>query len=585
MMNKIIAFKIGLFKKIMERKLMSSGIAFMAILVIYFIGGALFGGSADPRYLVAQVYRGDLVVSISGSGQVLASNQLEVKPKTSGDVVYVGVTTGQEVYAGQLIAIVDYTDAEKAVRDAQLNLEKANISLQKLEGIENASVVYRGAEDQANEGLVEAYDNALGVATASFLDLPGIVSGLERLLYGTDFGNSEQWNMAYYADMVTAYGSNGNLLKEKVQKEYKEAKADYDSAFKSYKLISLSSDQASLDQATGDIYKAVKSISEAVKSALDLIQAYHDSLVADKISPNQTSVSHLETLNDYYGKISKHFSALSSARNGIQDNKENLVNAGFDIKSQRWEVERATNGLGDAKKKLADCYIRAPFAGILAKISVKKSDTVSSGTVIATLVTRQQIAEISLNEVDAAKVQAGQKATLTFDALPELKLSGLVAEIDGIGTVSQGVVTYNAKVSFEAGNTQIKPGMSVTVEIATLEKLGVLLAPSAAVKQRGLVSYVEVIDGELTTNLSAGANIGAVLLENPARQQIIEIGDSNDEFVEILNGAEEGDKIVVREIQANSAPRAQQNSLFGAPATGVRTTGGSSNGGFRVQVR
>lgn len=586
MVNKILQYKTRLVKKILERKLMSAGIGAVVLLVIYFGGGAIFGGSADPRYLVAQIHRGDLVVSISGSGQVLASNQLEIKPKTSGDVVYVGATTGQEVYAGQLIAIVDYTNAEKAVRDAQLNLEKANISLQKLEGIQDSSVVFRGAKDQASEGLVKAYDNALSASTASFLDLPGIVSGIDRLLYGTDFGNPGQWNVAYYADTVTAYDSNGSPLKENVQKEYAEAKTDYDQAFSSYKAVSLSSDPASLDEAVGDVYTAIKSVAEVVKASLDLIQAYNESLVADAISPNQTAVNHLATLNDYYTKISKHFSAISSARSSIQDNKENIVNAGFDINSQKWEVGRAENALEDAKKNLADCYIRAPFAGILAKVSVKKSEAVSSGTVVATLVTRQQIAEISLNEIDAAKVLAGQKASLTFDALPELKLSGLVSEIDGIGTVSQGVVTYGAKVAFASEDTQIKPGMSVTVEIATLEKLGVLLAPSAAVKQRGPVSYVEIVDGEFANNLSAGANIGAVLLKNPARQQIVEVGDSNDEFVEITGGAAEGDKIVVREIQSSAgSSNAPQGSLFSVPSTGVRNTGGGSSGGFRIQTR
>src|SRR3989344_3062315 len=107
----------NIIQKVLKRKFISVCIALAAILAVYFVGKAIFGSSADPRYLIAQVYRGDLVIQVSGSGQVLASNQLDIKPKTSGDIVYVGVKTGQEVYAGQLIALVDTSEAEKGVRD------------------------------------------------------------------------------------------------------------------------------------------------------------------------------------------------------------------------------------------------------------------------------------------------------------------------------------------------------------------------------------------------------------------------------------------------------------------------------------
>ena len=154
---------------------------------------------------------------------------------------------------------------------------------------------------------------------------------------------------------------------------------------------------------------------------------------------------------------------------------------------------------------------------------------------MATLVTKQKIAEISLNEVDVVKVLAGQKAVLTFDAIPNLTITGEVAEIDGIGAASQGVVTYTAKISFISDTLGIKPGMSVSVEIVTLEKLSVLLLPSSAVKERGLISYVEVVDEKIAGQISS-ANIGAVLLKNPPRQQTVEMGDSNDEFIELLSG-------------------------------------------------
>src|SRR3989339_2266082 len=93
-----------LFTQIKKRKF-TSGIAFLLIAGIGYWGfGNLFSSNGAVRYATAQVQNGTLIVSISGSGQVSASNQVDVKPKASGDVVYIGVKNGQEVKAGTLIA-------------------------------------------------------------------------------------------------------------------------------------------------------------------------------------------------------------------------------------------------------------------------------------------------------------------------------------------------------------------------------------------------------------------------------------------------------------------------------------------------
>ena len=66
-----------------------------------------------------------------------------------------------------------------------------------------------------------------------------------------------------------------------------------------------------------------------------------------------------------------------------------------------------------------------------------------------------------------AKVALGDEATLTFDALPSLSLAGTVVQIDPVGTVSQGVVSYDVQIGFSqpadtSSTNQVKPGMSVT---------------------------------------------------------------------------------------------------------------------------
>src|SRR5207248_903868 len=100
------------------------------------------------------------------------------------------------------------------------------------------------------------------------------------------------------------------------------------------------------------------------------------------------------------------------------------------------------------------------------------------------------------------------KATLTFDAIPDLTISGTVAEIDSLGTVSQGVVTYNVKISFDTQDSRIKGAMSVSAAIITEVKQDVLVVLNSAVKSSSGASYVEMFDTPLAapTDVSLGSS-------------------------------------------------------------------------------
>jgi HlyD family secretion protein len=101
----------------------------------------------------------------------------------------------------------------------------------------------------------------------------------------------------------------------------------------------------------------------------------------------------------------------------------------------------------------------APFDGILATFTAKVGE--SSGSSVGTLITEQKVAVISFNEVDAASIKIGQKAKLTLMAITGLTIPGTVVEIDSVGTVSSGVVTYDVKIAFDKDDERVKAGMSV----------------------------------------------------------------------------------------------------------------------------
>jgi len=134
-----------MFKKIFgfvsRHKIITAIIIILAIIGGYYGYKTFFGAKTTTSYITATVQKGTLVVSVSGSGQISALDQIDVKAKTSGDAVYVGVKAGQEVKAGALLVQIDTRDAQKAVRDAEIALASAQLELEKMKSGEVLEVI------------------------------------------------------------------------------------------------------------------------------------------------------------------------------------------------------------------------------------------------------------------------------------------------------------------------------------------------------------------------------------------------------------------------------------------------------------
>lgn len=573
-------------KKILRRKILAGIIALTLIVGGYFVYKKIFGTGNAIRYITAQVHKGTLIVSISGSGQVSASNQVDLKPKASGDIIYVGVKNGQEVEVGTLIAELDARDAQKAVRDAEVNLTSARLALEKLKKpadelsllqAENMLAQAKESKQKAEDDLKKAYEDGFNTVANAFLDLPSIMSGLNDMLFTNSLGISSQWNIDYYADAVKSYDLKALQYKNDTSASYQTARQKYDKNFVDYKSVNRFSETNAIESLIDETYNTTKGIAGSVKDANNLIQFYQDKLAEQSLKPQAMAATHLASLNIYTGKTNTLLINLLSITRTIQSSKEAILNAErtisekteslsklksgpdeFDIKSQELSLKQRENSLLDAEEKLADYFIRAPFSGTIAQLEAKKGDSVSPSTILGTLITKQKIAEISLNEVDIAQIKNGQKVTLTFDAVPTLTISGEVAEVDAIGTVAQGVVTYKMKIAFDTQDERVKTAMSVSAAIITEVKSDVLLVPNSAVKSQGNNRFVEVPAESF--QVQSSLNPGGVTLSQPPNRQTVETGVSNDEFTEIISGLKEGDIVVASIINPQTKTASQQQS-------------------------
>ena len=521
--------------------------AFLCLLLI-FIGyktiSGLNGEDGQAQYLTAVAKKGAIVVSITGTGQVSASNRVDVSSEVSGDIISVPVKLGSVIKKGQTIAVVDSRNAVRTVENAALSLENAKIAYEKAEKKE---------KDQSNNSstsdINKAYDSAYTDISNAMIDIPDIIAGTDSIFY-------DPTHSPYFGDLDvrSSAGETGINYKYEAGRIFDQGKKDYDAVFKSYKYIKVT-DREHLLSLVEDTHAMVKILHTALTGAYNAVDYVKQRITSEDI-PNQIATDK-SALSSYITKLNNHINSLSNTLTDVENAKDSAIEATLDLKSAQIKLSEAEDTLRDAKETLANHNIRAPFDGVIGKVSIESGDRISSNGTVATIITDEKIAEVSLNEVDVSKVQIGQKATVTFDAIDDLTITGVVTEIDLLGTVSQGVVNYTVKIAFDVNDDRIKTGMSLSAAIVSDTKQNVIRVPNSAVKSQ------------------AGTSV---------KQVPVQIGLSSDEYTEIISGLNEGDSFISRTITSasNTTTTGQAPSLFGSG----RNTGGTSGAGtVRLQTR
>jgi multidrug efflux pump subunit AcrA (membrane-fusion protein) len=172
---------------------------------------------------------------------------------------------------------------------------------------------------------------------------------------------------------------------------------------------------------------------------------------------------------------------------------------------------------------------------------------------------------VAFSESDIGQVKVGQAANVTLEALTGVQLAGHVSSISTVGTTSSGVVSYNATITLDQHDAQVKPGMSASVSVITGQASGVNLPNSAVTGTSGSVSHVNVVQNG--KNVSTPVVVGLV---GTSRTQIV-------------SGLRAGQQVAVTETlpalgtSASTTGSSAGGTLGGG---GGRFGGGFGGGGF-----
>jgi len=514
----------------------------------------IFAKKAATTYVTAAASKGTITTSVSGSGQVAPSNQISIKPEVSGKLVYINTQTGQNVPAGTLLAEIDPRDAQKTVDSAENDLANAQLSTTDVRGT-------------ATDALNASYDSGLNALTTTFKDLATIKTNLDTTFEQSSYGGTDS-DMNYYLKFVQFYAGNSSDLSfwnNDAKIKYDGLQTDLSATEQQGLRLGKDSLSDQIDKSINDTYTSTETFLDLIRRAFNLTQEYQNALSSKSLTTPiklTTTTTQITNLSAAVSSLSTDTTALLAAKNDIAAKKQAVAQVPTSVQSQNLNIQQYQNALSDAKDTLAKYFIDAPFDGTIASLTsgINIGDDISSGTVLGSFITNQDIVQASFNEVDAVKIQLGQKAVVTFDALPNTSDTGKVVSIDTVSTTTQGVVTYGVKVALATDDNSIKPGMSATLNIITNVKQDVLTVPNSAVKTQGTTKYVQILVNGLPQN------------------KAVTVGLSNTTSTEIVLGLNEGDKVVTQTIKGGSSTSSARTTT-GAAST-VRIPGLTGGGGF-----
>jgi RND family efflux transporter MFP subunit len=520
-----------------------------------------------------EVTRGDLNIDVSSDGNLTMPDEYNLRFGTNGQVSQIFVQEGDQVKQGALLALLDDTTQRNAIKTALLNVQTAQnnttgfgISIQSTTdnpaaGCDHLPYTY---PDLSVPRIFKQAQNDLNLA-ASYFDQKDyknagyyLVMSYFDVEVGQDMIASKpdaaelaglKTNSTYYPDLYD-YMSGATSTQE-----INAAVVAYLQDFRQ-QLLGISDDlrAGAYDQTKSAFAAAQQKMLTAYNMAESTVYLkgsemfeYPDS--ATSVDFLQTSIRGLQDLNDYLAQSDA--TPLEAAKQlyiaqlnllvgqDVLENQTSLFVVGKGVNWQKLQqynlaLQAAQISLYQAKQAIMNTAIIAPADGTIVSVNLKVSSVLSAQTYSQTtailLVDTSSIRfEGLVDEIDIMKVEKGQAATITVDALPGTVLDGTVQFISPFGITSGNVIKFNIIIKLAPTEAQLRGGLSATASISVYSAKNVLLVPVSVIVNTREGPVVAVI------NPTTGK----------AEYKAVTLGQQNFQYAEVLSGLKEGDKVTV----------------------------------------
>ena len=466
---------------------------------------------ASTQYMETALERRDITNTFSGSGTISAANTYTVKSLVKGTVLTADFEVGDTIKKGTVLYTIDSSDVATSVEKAQLALEQAQRSyddtadaqyIRSVIGGTVASIkVKAGDYVTAGQEIATVRDDSSLLLTLEFpaADASGFAVGqaAEVILNGT----FETLSGTVQAVAGTDTISSGNLLVRTVTIAVKNNG-------------SLTTAQAASATING--------VSALASARFDY---QHQQTVTATTSGTVAAVCVKEGTAIEANTAIVQLSGTELSRQ-VQSAADSLLNAQL--------------SMSDTQKQMENYTITSPISGTVIQKNVKAGDTVGTDTTASeTLCTIYDLSylEMTLNvdELEILSIKEGQTVTITADAISDRTFTGVVTSVSAAGTTTGGTTTYPVTIRID-DTGDLLPGMNATAEIEVSSASNALAVPNGSVVRGNYVLVTKDSPSAANAVQDMTAPDGYVYVK-------ITTGTSDDDYIEVASGLQEGDTI------------------------------------------
>ena len=462
------------------KKLVKTVIALVVLVAVGLFGLKAYirshaaSGDDSASYSRATVQSGAMSETVYGTGTTSAKNQPNVLAQADGTLTDLRVAVGDTVQEGDILAVITNEDIDDTITDCEFALWELDETI--LETYAGSSVLSIKAP---MAGRVMAIYAAAGDDALAVFRREGalaIISTDGRMRVEVD-DVPKAANLAL-GDSVSVTGASVDVTGTVTDLTLQGTHAT----------ITINSDELPM----GEIVTVTTAVGQSVGTGtLEVNKPMEVSAYGGTIKSVSVKVGQKVERKDTLFKL--------------EDSPLTLT-----LENLRLQREAAAKELEDVKAQRENLIVVAPCDGIIASLEVSEGDEITSGSLLCSILQGEDMKlTIAVDELDVVNVEAGQKVTITVDALSGVEISGEVYKIAPVGSNSGGVTTYDVELSFDAAGSGVRSGMNATGEIEIASKSSTLFVPVEAIMTINNTTYVMVEDGGSQSLASASTSTSA----------------------------------------------------------------------------
>lgn len=516
----------------MEKKIYTKKIIVIPIIVVVLVMAVYFlffaskpKANSATTYQVAEVTTGDLTQAITGTGTIWPGKSVDVVAPFDLKVLSVEVQSGQSIKAGDTIAKLDTGVLDSVISHLKDEISSIDDAILRLKESESSTEIIKSPiSGRVKEIFTESGDNVKSVISEHGALLTISTDGKMKVTIETsevEEGDSVSVNVdsnTYSGTVVDV--SNGKAT------------------------ITLTDDGTAVD-ATATVYTSDgNKLGSGFLSINQPVKVTADVGTVSKVYVNDNSKVYKNTPLVYL----KDLPASEEYETQIESRlkKQNLLLA--------------------AQKMRESGRLVSEYDGIINDITINDGTQVAENSQILSIYTDgADTLTVSIDELDIGNVEEGQDAKITVDAIEDKMYDATVETISQVGEVNSGVTTYDVKLKVE-GDEKLKIGMNATAEIIVEERTDILLLPLEAVQSTQGEQYVWLYTGNLPKDSG----------EDPGERTVVSTGLSDDSYVEITDGLDADDKVVIVRTKATNTNR-QRGEMMAPGGMDMGTPGKMEN--------